>query len=233
MKWNNKFIYPKSSRSTEDGLRKYLIDGEKLPSVTSVIDFTKSIEDKAALANWRERTGVDLANKIQKDAAKRGGKMHSLLEQYLFGKLNLSLFEKNEEFQKVNLKGTIVSEESKTKLVDFEADHEKFGSRLKEYQNYIMMQNKNEHVRNFLAAPVSSLNGVGGVTTKYLNKLGIESCGDLLFHFPRDILDKSLVKPLSEVQIGDHASLYVMVKEVKEGSSSAPLRIRCMKDYAI
>ena len=101
MKWNNKFIYPKSSRSTEDGLRKYLIDGEKLPSVTSVIDFTKSIEDKAALANWRERTGVDLANKIQKDAAKRGGKMHSLLEQYLFGKLNLSLFEKNEEFQKM------------------------------------------------------------------------------------------------------------------------------------
>ena len=101
MKWNNKFVYPKSSRSTEDGLRKYLIDGEKLPSVTSVIDFTKSIEDKAALANWRERTGVDLANKIQKDAAKRGGKMHSLLEQYLFGKLNLSLFEKNEEFQKM------------------------------------------------------------------------------------------------------------------------------------
>ena len=101
MKWNNKFIYPKSSRSTEDGLRKYLIDGEKLPSVTSVIDFTKSIEDKAALANWRERTGVDLANKIQKDAAKRGGKMHFLLEQYLFGKLNLSLFEKNEEFQKM------------------------------------------------------------------------------------------------------------------------------------
>ena len=101
MKWNNKFIYPKKSRSIEDGLRKYLIEGEKLPSVTSVIDFTKSIEDKAALANWRERTGVDLANKIQKDAAKRGGKMHSLLEQYLFGKLNLNLFEKNEEFQKM------------------------------------------------------------------------------------------------------------------------------------
>ena len=58
MKWNNKFVYPKKSRLTEDGLRKYLIDGEKLPSVTSVIDFTKSIEDKAALANWRERTGV-------------------------------------------------------------------------------------------------------------------------------------------------------------------------------
>ena len=57
MKWNNKFNYPKSSRSIENGLRKYLIDGEKLPSVTSVIDFTKSAEDKAAIANWRERTG--------------------------------------------------------------------------------------------------------------------------------------------------------------------------------
>ena len=101
MKWNNKFVYPKSPRSIEDGLRKYLVDGEKLPSVTSVIDFTKSSEDKAALTNWRARTGEDLANKIQQDAAKRGGKMHSLLEQYLFGKLNLSLFEKNEEFQKM------------------------------------------------------------------------------------------------------------------------------------
>ena len=101
MKWNNKFIYPKSSRSTEDGLRKYLIDGEKLPSVTSVIDFTKSNEDKAAISNWRERTGIELANKIQKDAAKRGGKMHAFIEQYLLGQLNQSLFEKNEQFQKM------------------------------------------------------------------------------------------------------------------------------------
>ena len=92
MKWNRKFNYPKSSRSIENGLRKYLINGEKLPSVTSVIDFTKSSEDKAALSNWRERTGIELANKIQKDAAKRGGKMHSLLEQYLLGTLNLDLF---------------------------------------------------------------------------------------------------------------------------------------------
>ena len=36
MKWNNKFIYPKSSRSIEDGLRKYLIEGEKLQSITSL-----------------------------------------------------------------------------------------------------------------------------------------------------------------------------------------------------
>ena len=34
MKWNNKFSYPKSSRSFENGLRKYLFGDEKLPSVT-------------------------------------------------------------------------------------------------------------------------------------------------------------------------------------------------------
>ena len=36
MKWNNKFNYPKSSRSIENGMRKYLFNHEKLPSVTSI-----------------------------------------------------------------------------------------------------------------------------------------------------------------------------------------------------
>ncbi len=51
MKWNNKFNYPKSSRSIEDGLRKYLFDDEKLPSVTSVLKSTMSEEDKAKSVN--------------------------------------------------------------------------------------------------------------------------------------------------------------------------------------
>ena len=48
MEWNNKFTYPKSSRSTEDGFRKYLFGEEKLPSVTSILQATKSEEDKAS-----------------------------------------------------------------------------------------------------------------------------------------------------------------------------------------
>ena len=51
MKWNNKFSYPNSSRSLENGFRQYLLDGEKLPSVTSILQVTKSEEDKAALEN--------------------------------------------------------------------------------------------------------------------------------------------------------------------------------------
>jgi len=62
MQWNNKFNYPKSSRSIEDGLRKYLLGGEKLPSVTSVIKSTMSEEDKASLDNWIERVGHKEAN---------------------------------------------------------------------------------------------------------------------------------------------------------------------------
>ena len=48
MKWNNKFNYPKSSRSNEGGL-EYLFGDKKLPSVTSILSATKSEEDKASL----------------------------------------------------------------------------------------------------------------------------------------------------------------------------------------
>ena len=41
-KWNTKFNYLKSSRSLEDGYRKYLFGDEKLPSVTSILSATKS-----------------------------------------------------------------------------------------------------------------------------------------------------------------------------------------------
>ena len=48
MQWNRKYDYPKSSRTTVDGIRRYLLGEEKLPSVTSILDVTKSEEDKAA-----------------------------------------------------------------------------------------------------------------------------------------------------------------------------------------
>ena len=72
MQWNRKYDYPKSSRTTVDGIRRYLLGEEKLPSVTSILDVTKSDEDKAALANWRERTGYKEAEAITKAASSRG-----------------------------------------------------------------------------------------------------------------------------------------------------------------
>ncbi len=114
MKWNNKFNYPKSSRSIEDGIRKYLFTDEKLPSVTSILQTTKSEEDKAALENWKQRVGHKEANKIKTEASNRGTSMHSYIEDFLRGRINESFFESNEEYK--NMAKEIVDKGIKGKL---------------------------------------------------------------------------------------------------------------------
>ena len=99
MKWNNKFHYPKSSRSIENGLRKYLFGDEKLPSVTSILQATKSEEDKASLENWKQRVGQEKADKIKIEASNRGTSMHSYIEDFLKGRINESFFESNEQYK--------------------------------------------------------------------------------------------------------------------------------------
>ena len=99
MRWNNKYNYPKSSRSIEDGYRKYLLGDNKLPSVTTILSATKSEEEKAALANWKERVGVKEANRIKTEASSRGTSMHSYIEDYLRGRINESFFESNEQYK--------------------------------------------------------------------------------------------------------------------------------------
>ena len=99
MNWNNKFNYPKSTRSNEDGFRKYLFGEEKLPSVTSILQATKSEEDKASLENWKQRVGYTQANKIKTEASTRGTFMHSYIEDFLRGRINESFFESNEQYK--------------------------------------------------------------------------------------------------------------------------------------
>ena len=99
MKWNNKFTYPKSSRSLKNGFRHYLFNNNKLPSVTSILQATKSEEDKAALENWKQRVGYKEANKIKTEASSRGTSMHSYIEDFLRGRINESFFESNEQYK--------------------------------------------------------------------------------------------------------------------------------------
>ena len=99
MKWSNKFIYPKSTRSIEDGYRKYYLGEEKLPSVTTILSATKSEEEKAAIKNWQERVGFKEANRIKTEASSRGTSMHSYIEDYLRGRINESFFESNEQYK--------------------------------------------------------------------------------------------------------------------------------------
>ncbi len=46
MKWNKKFEYPASIRSSIEGKRHYEITGQKLPSVTTILSATQSSEKK-------------------------------------------------------------------------------------------------------------------------------------------------------------------------------------------
>jgi hypothetical protein len=52
MKWNKLYNYPKTIRSSVDGVRKYDINDEKLPSVTTILKATES-EDKRESLNRR------------------------------------------------------------------------------------------------------------------------------------------------------------------------------------
>ncbi len=71
-------------RVTIDGKRFYqTLDGNKLPSVTTILDKTKSQEKIQALHNWRRRVGVEKAQEITTEAATRGTRMHTYLEQYV------------------------------------------------------------------------------------------------------------------------------------------------------
>ena len=98
----------------EDGLRKYLFNNAKLPSVTSILQATKSEEDKAAIKNWVERVGSAEANRIKNEASNRGTSMHSYIEDFLRGRINESFFESNEKYK--NMAKEIIDKGIKGKL---------------------------------------------------------------------------------------------------------------------
>jgi hypothetical protein len=66
--------------------RKYVDpQGNRLPSVTTILDRTKSEKDRQALDSWRRSIGEKRAKEITTEAAFRGTLMHGYLEKYLRG----------------------------------------------------------------------------------------------------------------------------------------------------
>ncbi len=116
MEWNNKFTYPKSTRSLINGSRHYSLDGSNLPSVTTILKITQSEEDKAAIEAWKQRVGHKEANRIKNEASSRGSSMHFYIEQYLLGKLNLDLLEEEERSKK--MANQIIDNGLKNKLTE-------------------------------------------------------------------------------------------------------------------
>ena len=83
---NPKFTYTKLARDESTGKRLYATpDGFKVPSVTTVLDKTKPAERRIALANWRKNVGEKKAQEIVTEAANRGTRMHTFLENYIKG----------------------------------------------------------------------------------------------------------------------------------------------------
>jgi genome maintenance exonuclease 1 len=78
------FLYTPLKRDTIEGKRHYCLpDGSKVPSVTTILDRTKSEEKRQVLANWKKRVGEQQAQQIVTEAANRGTRMHAYLEQYV------------------------------------------------------------------------------------------------------------------------------------------------------
>ena len=83
IKWNKKFEYPKTIRDAIEGQRHYVINDEKLPSVTTILSATQSAEKRASLEKWKREKGEAVAEQIKNTAANRGSIMHHILESYL------------------------------------------------------------------------------------------------------------------------------------------------------
>ena len=81
-----RYTYTKLTRDESSGKRLYATpDGHKVPSVTTILDKTKPAESRIALANWRRNVGEKKAQEIVTEAANRGTRMHTFLENYIKG----------------------------------------------------------------------------------------------------------------------------------------------------
>lgn len=78
----NKYDYPALRRETQkNGQRQYVGDsGKPVPSVTTVLSDTG---DKTALIAWRKRVGDEEANRISRESAGLGTKVHNALEKFI------------------------------------------------------------------------------------------------------------------------------------------------------
>ena len=85
MKRNSSYRYPKTVREMVERQRHYILNNEKLPSVTTVLKHTESAEKRESLAAWRERVGEAEATRIVDSAGARGTAMHKILEKYILG----------------------------------------------------------------------------------------------------------------------------------------------------
>jgi ATP-dependent exoDNAse (exonuclease V) beta subunit len=95
------FDYPSSTRQTLDGKRVYNINGEDLPSVTTILQATETEEKKKILEQWKQRVGAENADRIRDQAANRGSVLHRIVENYITDTKHLDLTDLGQEAHKM------------------------------------------------------------------------------------------------------------------------------------
>lgn len=83
MNLQQKFDYTPLERIDKPDGRKYLVNGQELPSVTTILSTTK---DMTYLTEWRNAVGDNEADRIVAESSNLGSSMHNLLEDYILGK---------------------------------------------------------------------------------------------------------------------------------------------------
>ena len=83
---NPKYQYTTIDRISSAAGRLYQTpDGSRVPSVTTILDKTKPQEAREALARWKKNVGEARAQQIVTEAAGRGTRMHTYLENHIKG----------------------------------------------------------------------------------------------------------------------------------------------------
>lgn len=81
-----RFKYQDFNREVVNGKRHYVTPkGDRVPSVTTILEKTKPQEQREALANWKKAVGEKKAQEITSEAAGRGTRMHKYLEDHIKG----------------------------------------------------------------------------------------------------------------------------------------------------
>ncbi len=76
-----------NAKSVRENGKQYYVDakGDRLPSVTTILNATKPQEQRDRLSNWKARVGTEEATRITSTASRRGTQTHKQIERYLLG----------------------------------------------------------------------------------------------------------------------------------------------------
>jgi len=76
-----------------------------------------------------------------------------------------------------------------------------------------------------LNLPVSKVKFVGTSIASHLQRLNIETVGDLLFHFPRRYLDLSKMRKISDLRVGENVTVLGEVKQIKKWQGKRGIKV--------